>query len=219
MKLKERERAIELRKQGWSLNELSKELKVSKSSVSLWVNSLVLSEEANHILRKKFTNGQIAAQEAHRKITKVKEGVADEFSKKLLSTFKPEKVNLLLLCSMIYLCEGNKAIRYATSFTNSDPLLLATFLKLFRASFSLDEGKFRACIHLHPYHNKAKQLEFWSRKLSIPKSQFIKPFIKKTKGVFRKEGYEGCVCVRYGDVAIARIIRSVARQFMENMLV
>lgn len=44
MKKLEQERAIKLRTQGYSIKKISEKLNVSKSSVSLWVRNVVLSE-------------------------------------------------------------------------------------------------------------------------------------------------------------------------------
>ena len=44
MKVEEKNRAIGLRKQGKSMNEIVKEIGVSKASVSLWVRDVVLTK-------------------------------------------------------------------------------------------------------------------------------------------------------------------------------
>lgn len=116
---------------------------------------------------------------------------------------------------MIYYCEGRKAARDGVAFTNSDPNLIATFLGLFRRSFNVDEKKFRVCIHLHSYHDKKQQLKFWSKKASIPMQQFIKPYQKAYSGIYKKEEYQGCVSIRYGDVHIARELKAIALEFMK----
>ena len=55
-------KARNLRKEGYSINELQKILGVSKSSISLWVRSVPLSEKAQVRLNKNYTNGQLASQ-------------------------------------------------------------------------------------------------------------------------------------------------------------
>ena len=46
MKLDEQQKAVALRKRGYSMREISERLHVSKSSVSLWVRSVPLSPQA-----------------------------------------------------------------------------------------------------------------------------------------------------------------------------
>ena len=56
MKKDKKEEAIKLRKEGLSLNKISEELKVAKSSVSLWVRNVELSEQQIEYLEKKGHN-------------------------------------------------------------------------------------------------------------------------------------------------------------------
>ncbi len=215
MKALERNKALVLRKKGWSEKEISGELGVSKSTVSLWVRNLKLSDKAKKILSKKFSLGQIKSQEAHRNITKQKVEAAEDFANEILIDYKNSNTTTLILCSLIYYCEGTKSMYQPVYFTNSDPLLLCLFLKLFRSSFNLNERKFRVCVHLHNYHNIRDQLNFWSKTLTIPRSQFSKPYLKKNSGVYKKEGYRGCVSLRYYDNDIARRLNIVAKAFMK----
>ena len=114
---------------------------------------------------------------------------------------------------MIYLCEGNKSLKSLTTFTNSDPNLISTFLYLFRNSFNLNEKKFRVLMHLHKYHNEEIQKNFWSK---IPKDQFNRTYLKPNSGKYKKRDYQGCIKVYYGDVSITRKLQSIAKMFMER---
>lgn len=53
MKRDEKEKAITLRKQGLSVNKIAKEVGVSKSTVSLWVKSVKISDKQKKQLRKR----------------------------------------------------------------------------------------------------------------------------------------------------------------------
>ena len=117
---------------------------------------------------------------------------------------------------MIYLCEGNKSLKSLTTFTNSDPNLISTFLYLFRNSFDLNEKKFRVLMHLHKYHNEEIQKNFWSKITKIPKDQFNRTYLKPNSGKYKKRDYQGCIKVYYGDVSITRKLQSIAKMFMER---
>ncbi len=119
-----------------------------------------------------------------------------------------------ILCAMIYWCEGAKSARSGVMFTNSDPSLVASFLRLLRSSFTLDEGKFRVCIHLHSYHKAKKQLDFWSKITDIDRRQFIKPYRKVSTGRYSHKDYEGCVSIRYYSSDVARRLIAVAKAFL-----
>ena len=205
-----------LRKQGYSINEISRQLGVSKGSVSLWVRDIVLSKKAQNIIRNKLTAGQLKSREVHRKQTEAKENAARSYAQKVLRGISMNRYEMQLMCAMIYWCEGNKSTRDLVFFTNSDPKLIRTFLYLFRESFDVDETKFRVCMHLHDHHNEERQLKFWSKTTNIPKEQFLKSYIKQNTKKRIRENYQGCVQVRYYDVTIARKLLSLAREYMKK---
>ena len=71
-------------------------------------------------------------------------------------------------------------------------------------------------MHLHKYHDEKSQKDFWSKITNIPKEQFNKTYQKPSNGKYKKEGYQGCIKVYYGDVSIARKLQSVAKTLMER---
>jgi predicted transcriptional regulator len=209
-------KAKKLRLKGYSVKELHKILGVSKSTVSRWIQDIELSEHAQERLRKNYTKGQLASQKTIKEKTRQKNIVADDFAKNVFSKTNLIKTEQTILCAMIYLCEGNKSLKSLMVFTNSDPSLIATFLYLFRNSFKLEEKKFRVLMHLHKYHDEKVQKEFWSKITQIPQEQFNRTYLKPTSGKYKKEGYQGCIKVYYGDVSITRKLQSIAKMFMER---
>lgn len=209
-------KAQELRLKGYSIKELYKMLGVSKSTISVWVQNIKLSDKAQTRLIQNYTNGQLASQKTIKEKTRQKNIIADNFAKDVLSKTDLRKDNQTLLCSMIYLCEGNKSLKNLVTFTNSDPNLIATFIFLFRNSFDLDEKKFRVLMHLHKYHNEKVQKNFWSKITGIPREQFNKTYQKPSNGNYKKEGYQGCIKLHYSDVTVARKLQSIAKIFMER---
>ncbi len=217
MKLVEKQKAEELRKKGGSIKEISKELKVSKSSVSLWVRNVPLSSKAKKIIQNKYTNGQLRAQSVRRAQTAEKLFEAQKTGKQVLENFSRTLSVYQVCCALLYSCEGTKSLNdRECKFTNSDPRLIAAFLKLFRSSFLIEEKKFRVCVHLHDYHDKDIQLQFWSKTTNIPLSQFIKPYRKHHTGKQQRKGYQGCVQICYHDVIIARKLQAIAREFLDE---
>ena len=117
----------------------------------------------------------------------------------------------------MYWCEGTKIKRgEVLGFTNSDPLVIASFLKLLREGFSIDEQKLRATLHIHDYHNADAQLRFWSKVTTIPLSRFHRPYRKPHTGVRTREGYQGCISIRYLNVDFGRRLEAIAIAFLEN---
>jgi predicted transcriptional regulator len=209
-------KARKLRLKGYSVKELHKMLGVSKSSISKWIQGVEISEKAQARLRKNYTNGQLASMKTIKEKTKQKNIIADDFAKQTLNNVNLSDDIILLFCAMIYQCEGSKSINDSITFTNSDSNLIRNFLFLFRKSFKLDESKFRIVMHLHDYHNEKAQMKYWSDITNIPNNQFLKTYNKPTNGVYKKEGYQGCIQIRYKDVLIGRKVQSVAKMFMER---
>lgn len=50
----------------------------------------------------------------------------------------------------------------------------------------LNESKFSVQVHLHSYHDMNTQLNVWSEATGIPRSQFIKPYLKKNSSLYKK---------------------------------
>ncbi len=113
-----------------------------------------------------------------------------------------------VLASVLFWAEGSKHINHI-AFTNSDPVMIETFITLLRASYQLDESKFHVSVHLHEYHNKADILNFWSRVTKISLTQFIRPYLKPHTSIRKHENYKGCITVRYYDVKIARELTAI----------
>jgi hypothetical protein len=209
-KSSEREQALKLRRQGKSIKEIAHLLGVAKSSVSLWVRDLTLSPTAQRILLGKITAGQYAGGKSRRVHALEKDRVYFEAAQKKFKMYLLNNAEKLLICSLIYWCEGAKNPN-RVDFTNADPDLVKLFLSFLRDSFVLDERKFSVCIHIHSYHNMEKQLKVWSEFTQIPKKQFTKPFQKVHSGKQTREGYQGCASIRYNDADIARRLLATAR--------
>lgn len=209
-------KAIELRKKGYSLNEIVEELGIAKGSASVWVRNVPLSAAARRRLLTRIKLGQLLSAESKRRKT---QELLDSYREKAAVDLGRTNLNHetnKLVCSLLYWCEGGKNHYHGVSFTNSDPKLIKTFLCLLRNSFELDEKKFRPCIHLHEYHNPRKQLDFWSKITDIPKDQFIKPFRKPNTGKRIRTNYPGCIAIKYHSTAVARQLLAAAEVFLSK---
>ena len=215
-KQKEKNEALKLRKDGYSIRQISETLGVSKSSASTWVRDVKISNKGKERLRATRLEGQRKSQVAIAQITKQKAKKAEQYATNVLQNNGDTIESKSLLCAMIYWCEGNKSLADCVFFTNSDPRLIYTFLSLLRSIYALDETKFRVCMHLHAYHRADIQRKFWSKVTKIPEKQFIKPYQKKNTTKRKREGYQGCVQIRYYDVDVARKLMTLAKCYMKK---
>jgi hypothetical protein len=206
-----RHAAVELRNKGYSLKELSKRFGVAKSTVALWTKDVVMDKNAEQRLLTVIKRGQFISARNKRAKTKATE---DRYFNEAREEIQLRPNYNKIICAMIYWCEGAKSAKGGVAFTNSDPNLIRTFLKLLRECFVLDEKKFHPGIHIHSYHSPEKQLDFWSKVTDIDKQQFIKPYRKPNTGKRIRENYQGCIRVQYGSNDLARRLMAIAKAFL-----
>ena len=194
-----RGKAVALRKQGHSLSEISERLRISQSTVSLWLRNIALSEEAKRRIHKLSVDGRKKAIETNRKKREAEDRVILEKVENFF-LLGQRKVDSKIACALLYWGEGTKYEgNKSVSFMNADPEMIRYFLRVFRDAFHLNEKKFRALIHLHGYHNEERQLKFWSTLTNIPLSQFNRSYLKKNTGKSQRTDYPGCISIRYSD--------------------
>ncbi len=201
------------------MNEISAQVGVAKSSVSLWVRNLPLSPQALARIASLQTAGQRASQKVNLEKTRKNLLIAKEEAVTIVERIVITPDLALLTCALLYWCEGAKDKNDQTfTFSNSDPELVRAFMKLMRNGLTLDERKLRVRIHLHEYHNELSMKKFWSEVTGIPMEQFSKPYWKPHTAKTIKDGYPGCVHIEYYDVKIARKIYATARAFIESVV-
>jgi len=210
-------KALRLRKNGFSYEEISRKLKVAKSSAYLWCHNVKLNENAQKRISGRMA---IGIKKAKAVLRFKKEKIINEISEnadKYLSFVKSNKKINKLLCSFLYWGEGEKN-RNTVVFVNSDPIMIKCFLNLFRSSFSLDESKFRVLVHVHEYHNDNEIKKYWSEITSIPLEQFSKSYKKPHTGKNLRKGYKGTISIRYYDYKIALELGFIYNRFAERLI-
>lgn len=196
MVVAKKNKAIRLRKNGRSFREISDLLDISKSTASLWTTKVLLGKSA---LKRLKDIGKKGREKAVATNKKKRAALVNDIKRKVRKNLVLQQTTSLkkLLCSLLYWCEGEKNGSSVT-FINSDPLLISTFLQLFRSGFRIVESKFRVCLHLHQYHNENKQKRYWSKVTNIPTNQFF-IYRKPNTGKNFRKGYPGCASIRYHD--------------------
>ncbi|OVE79552.1 hypothetical protein BVY00_00140 [bacterium G20] len=186
MKKIEQEKARQLRLRGHSINEISVVLNVAKSSVSLWVRNVELTnEQKNHLAQKGFYREAIERRRTSR--------LANEEQKRQLvitvaqkSITKISKKQLWLMGVMLYWAEGGKT-RRLVRFSNSDPELIKVIMAFFRNVCDVPEQKFRGHIHIHSHLDHRLAEKYWSSISGIPIAQFFKVYRKPNKSSQNKK--------------------------------
>ena len=207
--LKLKQKAITLRKKGLSVRNIQKELKVSKSSVSIWTRDVKLTKKQLLRLYKNKLNGRIkgsfinAKKQQEERIRKTLElhriGMQE--------VGKLSKRDKFIIGIALYSGEGTKSDRNC-GFANSDPSLIKFMAYWFREFCKVQESKLRGSLWLHDYLDQVKAEKFWSKLTKIPLKQFQKTYIVEQKRRnIRKNIHEyGVFSIRFTDATIHRKI-------------
>jgi len=205
-----RQKALSLRAKGYSFREISLSLDVSKSTASSWARSVVLNDKAKSRIRKLGEDGRDKSKKTilanqQKILAEIDSGCSVLKNKR----YMPDDYKLFL--ALLYWGEGAKTQRRLV-FINSDPAMIRIYMVLIRASFIVNEKKFRIILHLHEYHDKNKMISFWSKITGISKNQFS-IYNKLHTGINKKEGYKGCLSIRYGDSRILKEVFIIIERF------
>ena len=193
-------RVVSDRVKGFSYKEISNKYGISKSTASLWLRDIKLSSKGKERINFLSEAGRGKAAETNKKEAKKRFFEVVKNCKTLTTQVRKGDEDLKIYLALLYWGEGAKTGR-RMMFINSDPEMIKTFLHLLRKSYTVNEDKFRAVLHLHDYHDRDKMLKYWSKITAIPKEQ-ISTYRKANTGKQKKENYKGCISIRYGDVKI-----------------
>ncbi|MEV4786705.1 hypothetical protein AB0K53_14850 [Streptomyces tuirus] len=193
-----RQKARELRLQGWTYDQIEVELGCSRSSVSLWVRDLPKPEprytpEEQRALMQAGLARLRATQEEERKQTR--ERAAQDVGALTAR-------ELFLAGVALYWAEGSKSKPYdrreRAIFVNSDPGVIQVYLAwLDLLEVNRDRVRFRVLIHESADVDAAHR--FWAELVGVDSSAFAKPTLKthnpKTVRKNTGDGYHGCLVV------------------------
>ena len=172
-----KERAINLRLSGQSYSQIQKTLGLkSKGTLSLWFKDLVLTKKAKSLLERnnKLAHDRglfIFNEKRTKSITLENEDYVKEGSKMIGQL---SQNSLLLIGIILYWAEGTKSEKSNTclSFSNSDPVMIASFVKFLIYFLDIKKEKIRGGIHLYPDTNINQAKKYWSKITSLPENKF-----------------------------------------------
>lgn len=216
-----KEKAISLRKKGFSLKQISDSLTVSKSIVRIWCKNVYLTSLQKELLNKRriaLSNKTLAKINLKKKRSSILEskiieriGVNDVG--KTLS-----KRDLFLSGLSLYWGEGYKKGNNELGFTNSDPAIIKFIIKWLKEIYNIQNSDFILRVSLNETHrDRINTVEkFWSELTSIPHHQFTKISIIQTsakKEYKNRESHYGTlrIKVRKGSKLRKRILASIVQ--------
>lgn len=200
-RLLERERALKLRKEGKSYNEIKGILGVSKSTLSVWLRQYPLTKERIDALR----------AHSEKRIELFRETMRQKREKRIKAVYHKQKETLLPLSKkelfiaglFLYLGEGGKTSPLVV-LSNNDPEVIKFFLYWLTSLCEVPTEKIKIRLHLYGDMDLKKELSYWADVLNLKKSQFKNPYVKQSKqaGLTYHSFGHGTCNIMVGDVTL-----------------
>ncbi|MEV5874461.1 hypothetical protein AB0L75_09580 [Streptomyces sp. NPDC052101] len=194
-----RDRARELRLQGWTYDQIQVELGCSKSSISLWVRDLPRPErkrtpEESAAIARKGWEEKLRIRDEGRTRTK-------EEAKQAIGNLSTRE--LFLLGVGLYWAEGGKDKPYDrrenVTFVNSDPGMIEVFLAWLDL-LQVERDRLRFTVMIHETADVGAAERYWADFVGATPDSFNKTTIKKhnPKTVRKNTGdnYRGCLVIK-----------------------
>lgn len=202
----EKQKAIELRKKGFSYCEILKQVPVAKSTLSLWLRSVGLSKRQEQRLTEKRLAAMKRGWEACRRKRILTSNIIKETAEKEIGCINDRE--LWLIGIALYWAEGNKEkdnnIGQGVIFSNSDPAMIKIFLKWLRDIIKIKDNEIKVEIYIHENSKNSVDdaINYWSNISNISENEFKYIYFKRNKiNTKRKnigDDYYGLLRVRVG---------------------
>jgi transposase-like protein len=216
----DKQKAIELRKQGKTYGQIKKELNVNKSTLSDWLSKYSLSKKQLALLgHNREYSRQVAIEKTI--ITKQK-----KHNQRLNDAYQIEKKRWKLLTKreielagiFLYWGEGAKLINGPISLNNTDPQVLKFTLYWLTYALEIPKAKIEVFLHLYNDMDIKKEMEYWSKELKMPLAQFAKPYIKESSrvGLTQKGFGHGTCGLRVSNILQKEKIMMAIKAISDN---
>lgn len=202
----EKSEAIRLRLKGLSYDEILKSVSVAKSTLSLWLKELPLTDSEKAVLKDRrdanISRGRARAGAVLQQRRIDREAALLEEAKREFEVFKSEP--LFFVGLSLYWAEGAKR-HNSFMFVNSDAAMIALMIEWITKFFGVSKSEIHARLYLHkPYAQENCEL-MWATSLGIPIANFRRTIYKPTGLLVKKRpNYMGCLRIELGPVAFLK---------------
>ncbi len=206
-----REKAISLRKEGYTYGEIKLLLNVAKGTLCTWLQAYPLSnEQIDRVKKERYKRIEKYRQTMLNK-RKARMDVIYEAERKDIGLLSPREFYILGLG--LFWGEGSKTKSGSLEITNTDPVMLRFFKKWCEMGMNVLPSALRVSLHLYSDMCVEEESKYWSRELGIPLSQFHRPYIKKSnltrvnhKGGF---GHGTCRIAVYKTQLVSKVLMGI----------
>jgi hypothetical protein len=203
-KVREKAEAVKLRHNGYSYNDILKEVPVAKSSLSLWLKDEPLTDEEKRYLKrrknKNINRGRIKTAAAHRKKRLEREKIIFEEAKE---EFKYLFIEPFFQVGVaLYWAEGAKR-NGCFDFTNSDPEMIKIMMVWIDKYLDINKNDLGFRLYIHKQYAHEECEEFWADLVGISVDSLKKTVYKPSTLTYRKRpSYKGCFKITTGKKRI-----------------
>lgn len=196
-----REQAVALRHEGRSYNEIARMVGVSKSTLSLWLRDVPLTDEHRAALAER-RNAPTRQRAETRKALRLRrnESIIAEARADIGAVSERE---LFLAGVVAYWAEGAKNKPWArnrgVNFMNSDPGMITLFLGWLRL-LGIGPERLSFRVYIHESAEIEVAVRFWANVVHVSPDTFLRTSVKRHSPRTNRKNvgadYHGCLCVR-----------------------
>jgi hypothetical protein len=118
--------------------------------------------------------------------------------------------------TLLYWCEGSKREEdYRVEFVNSDPKMVAVFMKYIRAK-GVDEKRLRLRLAIHIQDDETECKKYWIELTGLNDSNFMSTIVKK-RSSWKKHLPYGTLTIRYNSISLLREIKAEISSMAERL--
>lgn len=191
---KDKETAIQLRKEGKSYQEIYESLHIPRSTLSDWFSKegwsgeikrrLTISIQEKHTVRLVGLN-KIRGQHLAEAYEAAREEARKEFE---LLKYNP----LFISGVMLYWGEGAKDPKQGVKFTNSDSKMIKFYVEFLMKSCHIPVEKIKAYILIYPDLEEKITRAYWSKMSGLPWENFTKSIVITGRRATRRLSWGVC---------------------------
>ena len=198
----QRLKARRLRRKGFSINEIAKNVGFSKRTISRWCNDIFLNVKQKQVLwlraKVKYNLNFKNYCESRHEATQEKIQTLKQEGIKAIGDLS--KRDLFIAGVALYWAEGFKKDSRA-GFASMDPAMINFFIRWLKECFNYSNEDLKLVVTANISHKyRIHEIQsFWSKQTGIPIEDFNKPFYQKAKWVMKyenPEGYYGVLRIR-----------------------
>ena len=211
-----REQVIQLRLQGYTYNQIKRELGIPKATLSNWLSKMPLSPERLEELEKNRKLGRDLAVEKFRETFRIKRlNRRKEVYSKQKEILPLSEKELFIAGLFLYWGEGDKD-KLRVGISNTDPRIIKFAFYWMIECLRIPQEKIKVQLHLYKDMNIEDSIKFWSDVLNLPKEQFAKPYVKKSSReglTYKSFGHGTCkifVCSVELSEKVAMTIKAIS---------